>query len=274
MTAYSHNSAIHRTIRLSAESRGADVKRLQDAANARLHARGQDSYKITVDGEFGPLSARACSRAVFLLGANGTTVHDSQKDHGGILHTGAQKMIRVPGTRSAAQLAAGEKRMNALEQAAHSADVAAQKRRAIVDLALTAARLALAHAPSVHYTQTAARWDGIARHLLAADGGYPRYADCSSFYTWCMWQGMRAMADTVNGQAWHAGYTGTLLTHGELVQGTPKAGDAAIYGHGWPGSHVAICLGDGTVISHGSEGGPYHLALRYRSDLYQVRRYV
>jgi hypothetical protein len=54
-------------------------------------------------------------------------------------------------------------------------------------LTVRAAALALHHAPQVHYTQGANRWSGIANHQLARLGAYPRYADCSAFVTWSLW---------------------------------------------------------------------------------------
>lgn len=79
--------------------------------------------------------------------------------------------------------------------------------------------------------------------------------------------------DTVNGESWRAGFTGTLLEHGREV-GTPAPGDLALYGSGFPGEHVAIYTGGGLVVSHGSEAGPLLLPLHYRSDLMQIRRYI
>ncbi|MEO6501136.1 MAG: NlpC/P60 family protein [Jatrophihabitantaceae bacterium] len=82
------------------------------------------------------------------------------------------------------------------------------------------------------------------------------------------------MADVVNGQRWAAGYTGTMLQHGRAVPASSaQVGDLVIYGSGAPGQHVAVCLGNGLVFSHGSEAGPFKLALRYRSDVLSVRRY-
>ncbi len=146
------------------------------------------------------------------------------------------------------------------------------------DLTIEAALLALHHAPKVHYTQGARRWEGIAKNLRAWRGQYPKYADCSSFVTWCLWQGLGHfhMPDVVNGAGWKAGYTGTLLEHGQLVKpGREMRGDAVIYGRpGSDGEHTALVIGGGYVISHGSEGGPYKLPLRYRSDVMCVRRYI
>jgi cell wall-associated NlpC family hydrolase len=154
-----------------------------------------------------------------------------------------------------------------------SAPQSAQERSAAVHAAV----VALNNRGAVHYTQGPRRWDGINRGLIAAAGHFPNYADCSSFATWCLWNGMRLhhLPDTVNGQSWHAGYTGTLLTHGTRVtEHDALPGDLALYGSGAPGKHVAICIGGGLVISHGSEDGPFKLALHYRKDLMEIRRYI
>jgi cell wall-associated NlpC family hydrolase len=144
--------------------------------------------------------------------------------------------------------------------------------------AVQAAQVALAHRAAVHYTQNASqRWDGIDHGLLGMQGHYPRYADCSSFVTWCLWNGMRIhhQPDTVNGTNWRSGYTGTQLRHGtQVAERNVLPGDLAFYGSGFPGKHVAICIGHGLVISHGSEAGPLQLPLHYRSDFMQIRRYI
>src|ERR1044072_803501 len=87
---------------------------------------------------------------------------------------------------------------------------------------------------------------------------------------------MQHLPDTVNGEAWIAGYTGTMLTHGTRVTSDSNVlpGDLALYGSGPPGKHVTICVGGGMVISHGSEEGPFKCKLRYREDLMEIRRYI
>src|SRR5947207_6348351 len=132
---------------------------------------------------------------------------------------------------------------------------------------LQAAYLGLHHSASIHYTQGGARWQGIADHRLAKHGRYPNYADCSAFATWCLWNGLKVtfnVRDVVNGARWQAGYTGTMLNHGKRVRGARKVGDCVIYGNGFPGEHVAIYVGGGRVISHGSEAGPFLLPVHYR----------
>lgn len=155
----------------------------------------------------------------------------------------------------------------------------ASGRRIARSMTMDAAKLGLDHASSIHYTQGAQRWYGIAHKRVAAAGHYPAYADCSSFSTWCLWNPLwhhYQLRDHVNGQEWKAGYTGTLLRHGVTVHGIQHAqhADLVIYGNGWPGEHVAVYVGGGLVISHGSEGGPYLLHWNYRSDAMSIRRYI
>ena len=147
------------------------------------------------------------------------------------------------------------------------------------DLAVQAAFVGLRHASALHYTQTAKRWEGIARGLKPWRGEYPQYADCSAFATWCLWVGLShyGVRDVVNGQNWRAGWTGTQVDHGKPVvhRENVMRGDLAHYGDpvGRTG-HVAVCIGGGKVISHGSEAGPFLLDIDYRSDLRQIRRYI
>jgi len=148
-------------------------------------------------------------------------------------------------------------------------------------LGTDAAWLCYNHKGNVHYTQGQRRWDGINKDLKAYQGEYPRYADCSSFATWCIWNGLDHydVRDTVNGLKWKAGYTGTMLQHGKEVVHLENVLrlDCCIYGSA-PGKHTAVIVGvrngKPMVISHGSEGGPYYVAYDYRSDLYQIRRYI
>jgi hypothetical protein len=151
-------------------------------------------------------------------------------------------------------------------------------RRLICD----AAWLTYNHKGVVHYTQGSQRWEGIDEHLKAWKGEYPHHADCSALATWCLWNGLDHyhLNDIVNGAAWKGGYTGTMLSHGKVVQQlkTVHRGDCVIYGSGNPGKHTAIVVGwkSGVpmVISHGSEAGPYYLPYNYRSDTMSIRRYV
>jgi hypothetical protein len=130
----------------------------------------------------------------------------------------------------------------------------------------------------IHYTQGPDRWDGIAHHRFASRGDFPREADCSAFYLWAFYQGVRyyKLRDVVNDEAWLAGWTGTMAKHGKVVHHDADIllGDAVLYGAFPSFEHVAIALGPKHVISHGSEGGPYYLPIDYRNDRAQVRRYL
>jgi cell wall-associated NlpC family hydrolase len=142
------------------------------------------------------------------------------------------------------------------------------------------------HAPSVHYTMGGARWQGIADTRYSRQGQFPNQADCSAYATWCLWNALWVpykVKDVVNGAAWKAGYTGTMLNNGQVIKGTAamRRGDLVIYGNGFPGKHVAIMVGRRggpkgvpMVVSHGSEGGPYYVVWNYRSDIMSVRRYI
>ncbi len=145
-----------------------------------------------------------------------------------------------------------------------------------INMTLQAAVLGYHHAPAVHYTQAAKRWEGIEKDKKAWRGEFPSYADCSAYVTWCLWNGLDHFhyPDIVNHEHWKAGYTGTLMLHGATVRGNPHPADAVVYGKGWPGEHVAIYTGGGLVVSHGSEGGPYLLPLRYRPDVLTIRRFI
>lgn len=148
----------------------------------------------------------------------------------------------------------------------------------------TAAMLGFRNRDQIHYTQTAARWQGIADTRKSQMGQYPNYADCSAFATWCIWNGIYVkfgVRDTVNGAAWKAGYTGTMLSHGKLVThlASVKVGDCVLYGlRGTTGKHTAIVVGRKNsqimVVSHGSEAGPFYLPYNYRSDVMCIRRYI
>ena len=151
------------------------------------------------------------------------------------------------------------------------------------DRTTQAALLGLHHAPALHYTQGPARWEGIAKHLVARHGHYPTHADCSAFATWCLWNGLRlpfGLGDIVNGDKWAGGFTGTMAEHGREVVHVRNVlpGDCVLYGPGAPFEHVAIVVGQKNgkpvVVSNGSEPGPFLLPYDYRPDVGQIRRYI
>lgn len=120
----------------------------------------------------------------------------------------------------------------------------------------------------IFYTQSWLRMQGVKQRIRPPR--VPRWEDCSSFATWCYWV---AGAKDPNGLGYNGmGYTGTLARNGRRVD-SPRAGDLIFYGGGWPYGHVAIYIGGGRVVSHGSSGGPYLLHWRYR-PVSAIRRYL
>lgn len=153
------------------------------------------------------------------------------------------------------------------------------------DRAVQAALLGLKRKSSLHYTQGRKRWQGISSRDNAKLGECPEFADCSSFATWCLWNGLYIpfkVRDTVNGAGWKHGFTGTMRRNGKRVMHLQNVmrGDCVIYGRGGDGSHTAIAVGRRKrddkimVISFGSEAGPFYLPYDYRSDIMEIRRYI
>lgn len=115
----------------------------------------------------------------------------------------------------------------------------------------------------VHYTQ-----DGRRMEDFAPPPNVPNWTDCSGM---CTWEYKSGRAPDPNGFHYNGyGFTGTMLENGTVIS-TPVVGCLAFYGH--PVSHVALYIGGGRVISHGSEAGPLLLDVHYRSDFNHYRRY-
>lgn len=134
---------------------------------------------------------------------------------------------------------------------------------------VAAADLGYRNREAIHYTQSPQRMQGVREQRRPPV--FPEYEDCSSFATWCYWA---AGAPDPNGLGYNGfGYTGTQVGQGRVTR-DPRPGDLVFYGHGSIPSHVAIYVGNGRVVSHGSEPGPYLLAIDYRSDRSQIRSYL
>jgi hypothetical protein len=145
------------------------------------------------------------------------------------------------------------------------------------DLAMQAASLALLNGAAIEYTMGSARWDGIAHDRKGWRGEFPKFEDCSSFATWCLWNGLDhfGVHDAVNGDGWRSGFTGTMTDRGQRVaRADVMRGDLLFYADAQHRiNHVTIYIGGSMVISHGSEPGPRKLAMDYR-PIVQIRRYV
>jgi cell wall-associated NlpC family hydrolase len=149
--------------------------------------------------------------------------------------------------------------------------------------AVRAAMLGHRHRDAILYSQhPVKRWEGIAKRLRAGEGEFPRFADCSSYVTWCLWDalgGPNAGRDIVNGSNWTAGYTGTQLGHGrEVPINRAQIGDLAFYGPSRGNiNHVTIVVAPGRVVSHGQDSGPLLVPIDYTrpgGSLKLVRRYL
>jgi hypothetical protein len=147
------------------------------------------------------------------------------------------------------------------------------------DLAVRAAALALNNAGAIEYSMDIRkRWDPIKRNRKAFRGQFGRFQDCSSFATWCLWNGLDhfGVGDIVNGARFQRGFTGTMTAHGRQVsRGDALRGDCVFYCKAGTReiNHVALYVGGGMVISHGSEPGPSKLRMDYR-PIAQIRRYI
>lgn len=149
--------------------------------------------------------------------------------------------------------------------------------------AITLAKYAAVNQERMDYTQGASRWDGIDNSRDYPE--IPHHADCSAFCTWVFWASRRkvrgsAGADVVNAQRWQAGYTGTMILHGarhrDLHPGTLwKPGRTLVFyaTSGSTPTHVALYIGDGKVVSHGSDRGPVVANYDYRR-IVQARAYA
>ncbi len=87
----------------------------------------------------------------------------------------------------------------------------------------------------------------------------PPYSDCSSTVTWIYWTLFGNGPDFMNGEQWGAGYTGTLDKHGINVGANTAdlaIGDLCFYYH--PMHHVAVYVGGGKVVSHGTDPVGYN----------------
>lgn len=101
----------------------------------------------------------------------------------------------------------------------------------------------------------------------------PVWNDCSEFATKAY---KFAGARDPNGFNYNGyGFTGTLAKQGRQVTlADAQVGDLVLYGPAPNYEHVAIYIGKGRVISHGSEGGPFLLTIDYRRDRAQIRSYI
>ncbi len=148
------------------------------------------------------------------------------------------------------------------------------------------ARYLITQRDRIHYTQTMTGPNGRLSMLLNYARGPPAsgqlWADCSgAVEALYIWAGLSDPAGAGAYQAYPgvAVYTGTQAQHGRRVWRAGQSlsllrpGDLLFYGDPPIFHHVSMYLGNGRAFSHGSEPGPLDLAVLYRSDAYEARRY-
>ena len=150
------------------------------------------------------------------------------------------------------------------------------------DLAVQAAALAVKKNTQIQYSMGDNRWDPIKRNRKAWRGEVGRFEDCSSFVTWCLWNGLDhfGVDDVVNGDSWRSGWTGSMVQHGIRVsQAEILRGDVLFYlnDHGEIG-HCTIYVGGGMCITHGHDADtgteePEKKPMGYRT-INHIRRYI
>lgn len=148
----------------------------------------------------------------------------------------------------------------------------AAARQAHVDKMVSGAITMIRQAPLIHYTQGSLRMSSITHKQTPSE---VRWGDCSGLATYLYWW---AGLPDPNGLGYNGyGYTGTLCKNGRSIPVTDaRPGDLVFYGYGAPWVHVTVVISgagyNATVFSHGSERGPLHVDIDYRS-VGQVRRY-
>jgi hypothetical protein len=132
------------------------------------------------------------------------------------------------------------------------------------------ARRSINNEPKIHYSQNRPM-----NHLgVSPENGFT--CDCSGHATACFYE---AGWDDPNHSNYNgSGYTGTLINNPKYTGSSFQVGDLAIYGTSPSNTtHVVTCYVAGNNstskwVSHGSEAGPYSVALYYRGDLVAVVR--
>lgn len=136
---------------------------------------------------------------------------------------------------------------------------------------LASATLCYNNRDKIGYTEGPLRMWGVTHHIHSPN--YPITGDCSAMTTWYYYDD--ELPDPNNLGYDGEGFTGTECLHGVNVSlDQLQIGDLVFYGYRYPYKHVAIYVGNGKVISHGSAIGPLLLPVNYRSDARIARRYI
>lgn len=127
------------------------------------------------------------------------------------------------------------------------------------------------------------RWHAIDEGLTPP--AVPRYADCSSLATWCLWVARDHGAHDPSEREWRPGSTHTMEPNGRVVDlDDALPGALLFYANSVAGRHVATLVERVAdvpfVVSFGFEGGPDYAPWYYRRELFghddltSVRDYI
>lgn len=231
---------------------GPDVYALQEAENDLFSKTGLHDH-VSLDGEFGELSAKATNHAGWLLGLE----PQGEDPHwiGKLFTQDEQTLIRNPDKRSPAQKKRGQDRVReAKERQAqndHSSATPSGQRALIKEYC----EWGVAHKDMLHYTQVRPM-DNLNDLLRLPDDD-----DCSEFFTKSY---KYAKLPDPNGPAFNYngyGYTGTQYANAKKIMSVDaKVGDGVEWG-GTPGSHIVIYAGGGMCWSMGQEAGPLYISI-------------
>lgn len=101
----------------------------------------------------------------------------------------------------------------------------------------------------------------------------PPATDCSGMSTWILYEAGAGASVGYFGPGSPVGWTGTLRYQGRHISTTDTRylypGDLVFY-HGW--GHVAVYIGGGLVVSHGTVG--VHIESYRYSTIDEIRRYI
>jgi hypothetical protein len=127
------------------------------------------------------------------------------------------------------------------------------------------------------------RWQGIEDEVAPPE--VPRYADCSSFATWCLWLAREFGAEDPSSREWAPGSTHTMEGHGRAVSiANARPGSLFFYFNEAWGGHVGVMVERVAdipmIVGFGREGGPAYVRYDYRvktlgwNDLRSVKDYI
>ncbi len=238
----SSDPAAHRQLVLTDPPlEGRDVANLQRAVRARLESRGIGHDEVPVP-EHGKLTAGtvvACIEAMYFLGLRSDTYLKRDVRGRRVVTEAAQRIIRDPSTRDAAQLERSKARRTQLARGPRYYEQLASA----LGLGGQGPEAALAYA---------AKHVGVREHPAGSNSGpmiddWCRLAGYASPVPWCgcFVNACIVAAGLPSGAPWAIGFTPAIVTHAKRGIGgwswhsTGEPGDLALFDNG-PGGDIAV----------------------------------